>query len=86
MEIFLWLLPVVLLGFAAVVADGRFGELGAVVRDSPPIPARTGVLTAAQVRDARFAVVLRGYSMQQVDDLLDQVAAELESRETHPGE
>ena len=38
-----------------------------------------GDLSADDLRSAHFAVVPRGYSMRQVDQLLDRMAAQLEA-------
>ena len=62
-------LVIVIIGLAVLAASGKFGQVPAVV-DDRPVP---------DLRSAHFAVVPRGYSMRQVDQLLDRVAAQLEA-------
>lgn len=78
MEWFLWILAVAVLGLAAVASSGRLGELPPTVNDTPTPHLPPGDLTADDVRRARFAVVVRGYSMAQVDELLERVARQLD--------
>lgn len=69
---------VVLIGLAAVVGTGAFGQLRAEpVRDvyRQPLPDRP--LTGTDLDSVRFAVTVRGYSMGQVDELLDRLRDEL---------
>jgi DivIVA domain-containing protein len=65
----------VLLG-AAFAGAGRFGELPDPVVDEylPELPDRP--LLPQDLRGARFAVRLRGYSVAQVDRLLARAAAQ----------
>ena len=75
---------VVILGLAAVVASGALGGLPPGV-DGLPVPALPpGELTAADLRQARFAVVARGYSMAQVDALLARLARQLDGPPSPP--
>lgn len=73
------MLGVAILGLAAVAASGRLGELPPPVASTPLPHLPTGDLTGADLRATRFSVVPRGYSMSQVDDLLDQLARQLDS-------
>ena len=76
---FLWaLVPVVLL-VAAVVGSGRLGAMPDAVRDTPTPTYDPGPLTGDDVRAVRLAVVPRGYSMAQVDELLDRLAQQLDA-------
>ncbi len=77
MEWLLAALAVLVLGVAAYMATGRLGELPDLVDDrvAPELPDRA--LTADDLTQVDFAVVPRGYSMDQVDDLLDRLAAEM---------
>ncbi len=77
MEWFIAALAVAVIGVAAVAATGRLGELPDVVDDrvAPEMP--DGALSSADVRDVEFAVVPRGYSMEQVDALLARVADQI---------
>jgi DivIVA domain-containing protein len=79
MEWVLWMIAVAILGLAAVAASGRLGEFPATVTDTPRPHLPSGPISPEGLRALRFAVVARGYSMQQVDELLDRVAGQLES-------
>jgi|GEM_PF-801505 DivIVA domain len=78
MEWLVWMVAVAILGLAAVAASGRLGEFPATVTDTPQPHVPGGSLTGADLRALRFAVVPRGYSMQQVDELLDRISHQLE--------
>lgn len=79
MEWILAAMAIAVLGLAAAAATGRFGDMPDVVDDRvyPEVPP-TGPLSAKDLRGVQFAVVPRGYSMEQVDALLERVAAQLE--------
>ena len=62
-----------------LAASGKFGQVPAVVDDRPVPDLPEGDLSADDLRSAHFAVVPRGYSMRQVDQLLDRMAAQLEA-------
>ena len=74
--IYAFALVVLLLG--AMAAGGRFEGMPPVVRDVPRPAAASGPVSADELRRVRFAVVLRGYSVGQVDELLDRLARQLE--------
>ena len=79
-----WLLAlgvVAVLGATAVVAAGRGGSMSEVHDDRPDalVPADRP-LTAADLRTVRFGTALRGYRTDEVDALLERLAAELEER------
>jgi DivIVA domain-containing protein len=83
MEWFIAAVVIVALGVAAVVAAGGGGEMAREpMRDyyRADLPLDRP-LTAAEVGRVKFAVTLRGYSMAQVDDLLDRLAAEIAERD-----
>jgi DivIVA domain-containing protein len=87
MQWVLWMIAVAVLGLAAVAASGRLGELPGTVTDSPRPHVPTGVLSGDDLRGLRFAVVPRGYSMDQVDELLDRLARQLDqqpNKDVHP--
>ena len=72
------MLAVAVLGVAAVAATGGLDRMQPVVRDhvepahDPDVdPARPGTLTRA-----RFSIRLRGYDMQEVDDLIAKMASQ----------
>ncbi|MFT3971661.1 MAG: DivIVA domain-containing protein [Micropruina sp.] len=83
MEWVLWMIAVGVLGLAAVAASGRLGELPGTVTDTPRPHVPTGTVTGADLRGLRFSVVVRGYSMDQVDGLLDRLARQLDSARVH---
>ena len=77
-----WLLAgfvIVVMAAAAVVGSGRWGSMPPVVDDRPPGRLPAGRLTPDDLRQARFAVVPRGYSMTQVDALLSRLAEQLDA-------
>lgn len=83
MEWFIAVVVVAALGVAAVVAAGSLGEMKRdPVRDyyRQDLP-EDRPLTPAEIADVKFAITLRGYSMAQVDDLLERLAAEIAERD-----
>jgi DivIVA domain-containing protein len=80
MEWLLWILVVAVLGLAAVASSGRLGELPPSVTSTPPPHLPTGTLAAEDLRAVRLAVGFRGYSTQQVDELLERLARQLEQQ------
>lgn len=80
MQWVLWMIAVAVLGLAAVAASGRFGELPGTVTDTPRPHVPTGRLSGDDLRGLRFAVVPRGYSMDQVDELLDRLARQIDDQ------
>ena len=78
MEWLLWMIAVAVLGLAAVAASGRLGELPSTVTDTPRPHVPVGALSGDDLRQVRFAVVTRGYSMDQVDEVLDRLANQLD--------
>ena len=93
MSIFLVLVAIAVLGAVAfaLVGGGRTrgqdttpdGDFAGLVEPSPSLPA---VLLpdepdAADVGAVRFAPALRGYRVDQVDEVLDRLAAALEERD-----
>ncbi len=76
------LLAILVLGGVAVVAAGRGQGLTAPEPDRPTLalpPDRP--LTRYDVDRVRFSVGLRGYRMDEVDDVLDRLAVDLENRD-----
>jgi DivIVA domain-containing protein len=71
---------VVVFGVAAVAA-GDGGTLEPPVRDLPGPPVDPGTADLAELSNARFPAVLRGYRMDAVDAVLDRVAGELAARD-----
>ncbi len=79
MEWAIAMLAVVILGVAALASTGKLGELPTTVTDMPQPHIPDGDLVGDDLRGLRFAVVARGYSMQQVDELLDRLAGQLDA-------
>jgi len=77
MEWFIAILAVAVLGLAAVAAGGGLGELGSFKVDRPQLSLPESDLTATDLARVRFAVVPRGYAMNQVDQLLDRLQRQL---------
>jgi len=79
----LWvLLGIAVLGGVAVAATGGIAGLRPAVVDRPePVLPPDRSVQAPDVDALRFAVGLRGYRMDQVDDVLDRLAAELQAKD-----
>jgi DivIVA domain-containing protein len=77
MEWFIALIAVVALGFAAVAASGRLGQFGPAPTDRPEPQFPPGRLSSADIDKLGFAVVPRGYAMDQVDEFCERVKARL---------
>lgn len=80
-----WLLvvlAVLVLGVAAVASTGRLGEQ-AQYGDQDIFSSRQGpqMLSAQDVAEVRIGVAIRGYAIQQVDDLLSRLAREIAIRD-----
>ncbi|QCX26774.1 DivIVA domain-containing protein [Nocardioides jishulii] len=79
------ILMVLVLGVVAAVAAGRVGFL-------PPTETRLGAeppsgpLSPDDLRGVRFTLALRGYRMDEVDALLDRVAAQWEAQAEAPAQ
>ena len=83
MEWFIAVVVVAALGVAAIVAAGGLGSMSAeptrdVFRQDLP---GDRSLTGEDLQRLRFGVALRGYSMAQVDDVLDRLSGELAERD-----
>ncbi len=78
------ILAVAILGVAAIAATGRLGFMPPVVDDTPAPYIPLGEIDANALRQARFTVETRGYSMRQVDALLEQLARQFEASPTAP--
>lgn len=71
------ILAVAILGVAAIAASGHLGGMPAVVTDTPAPYIPEGELSAQSLREVRFTVETRGYSMQQVDALLEELSTQM---------
>jgi DivIVA domain-containing protein len=79
---FQFLVVAAVFGAIAWVAAGRGGGLDDPRQDRPePALADDRQLGREDIDGARFAVGLRGYRMDQVDRLLDRLAAEIDHRD-----
>lgn len=66
----------------ALLAVGRLGELPDVEPDRAPLALPDDrPLGREDVDSVRFAVGMRGYRMDEVDDVLDRLAAEVSERD-----
>ena len=79
---FQFLVVAAVFGAIAWVAAGRGGGLDDPRQDRPePALAEDRQLGREDIDSARFAVGFRGYRMDQVDRLLDRLAAEIDHRD-----
>ncbi len=82
MDLLLLLLAVGLVGVVAAVATGRIrGGLDEPARGRPDRALPDGPLSARDIERVRFNLALRGYRMDEVDDALDRLQAELDVRD-----
>ena len=73
---------VVIVVVIALLAVGRLGELPEAEPDRPPtLLPETRLVESEDVDAVRFAVGLRGYRMDEVDDVLDRLAADIAERD-----
>lgn len=82
MEWAIAILVIAVLGGAAVVAAGGVGEMSREpVRDGyrQDLPDRP--LTATDLQELRFGITVRGYAMDQVDDVVDRLSHEIAERD-----
>lgn len=77
-------LGVLVLGVVAAVAAGRTGHLPATETRLGQAEPPSGALSATHLRTVRFSLAVRGYRMDEVDALLDRLAAQLEAAEGAP--
>lgn len=87
MEWFIAVVAIAALGVAAMVAAGGVGEMSSEpVYDTYRQQLPPGPLHADDIRRARFGLALRGYAMDQVDDLLERLAREVADRDARIAE
>ncbi|REF35569.1 DivIVA domain-containing protein [Thermasporomyces composti] len=79
----LWVvLVVVIIGLTAAVAAGRGGAMARAYPDRREVRLPAGrPMTAADLSKVRFSVVLRGYRMDEVDEVIEHLARELAARD-----
>ena len=77
---FFAVLVVLVIGATAVVAVGRGGSMGEVYDDRPDVrlPADRP-LTGADLRGLRLNTAVRGYRADEVDELLERLALQLDA-------
>jgi DivIVA domain-containing protein len=80
------LVVLAVLGAIALVAAGRGDALPEPFPDHTPLGLPESGLQADDLGGLRFAVGFRGYRMDQVDLVLDRVAAELAERDARIAE
>lgn len=72
------ILIVVTLGGVAAVAAGIGGVMASADDDRRPLDLPEGPITAAELREVRLNVAVRGYRMDEVDALLARLADQME--------
>jgi DivIVA domain-containing protein len=76
------LAAILVIAAGTMLAVGRLGELPEVEPDRAPLALPDGrPLAREDVDGVRFAVGMRGYRMDEVDDVLDRLAAEVDERD-----
>jgi DivIVA domain-containing protein len=84
---FILVVMVVVLGAAALVALGAGGSLPEAEQDRITVRLpQERALNRQDVDELRLPMALRGYRMDEVDDLLDRLAAELAQRDVRIAE
>lgn len=89
MIVFLLLIVVLLIGLTAAAVMGKIGGFMAEPTSSQPSSGWSGVagdsrrpLSAGDIGQLQFAQALRGYRMDQVDEVIDALGARLLELET----
>jgi DivIVA domain-containing protein len=72
---------IAVIAVVALLAVGRLGELPDVEPDRAPLALPERPLVRDDVDSVRFAVGMRGYRMDEVDDVLDRLASEVSERD-----
>ena len=82
MTLVFMLAGIVVIVVVGLLAVGRLGELPEAEVDRAPLALpEDRPLGRDDVDHVRFAVGVRGYRMDEVDDVLDRLAAEVDSRD-----
>ncbi len=83
MIVFFLLIVVLLIGLTAAAVMGRIGGLMAEPTSTTAFTGvPTGSLSAQDIGQLHFAQALRGYRMDQVDEVIDALSARLRELET----
>jgi len=77
---FLAVVAILVVGLGVLAYQGHLGGMPPLVEDRPGPDLPASAMTGDDLRGLRFAVVTRGYSMAQVDDLIDRLADQLDGR------
>ncbi len=81
------LAAIVVITVIALLAVGKLGELPDVEPDRAPLALPDDrSLTNADVDSVRFSVGARGYRMDEVDEVLDRLSAEVSERDARISE
>ena len=76
------LAAILVIAVGAMLAVGRLGELPDVEPDRAPLALPDDrPMVRQDVDGVRFAVGMRGYRMDEVDDVLDRLATEVDQRD-----
>ena len=87
MPLVFMLVGIVVIAAVAMLAVGRLGELPDVEPDRAPLALpEDRPLAKSDVDDVRFAVGMRGYRMDEVDDLLDRLGDEVAEKDARIAE
>jgi DivIVA domain-containing protein len=87
MEWFIAMIAVAALGVAAIAAAGGLGEMSKnPVHDTYRQDLPETALTPGDIGQLKFGIALRGYAMNQVDDVLDRLAREIAERDARIAE
>lgn len=78
-------LGIVVVALVALAAVGRLGELPDAEPDRTTLALANGPLSCDDLPRLRFAVAFRGYRMDEVDAVLDRLAADMADRDRLPG-
>lgn len=73
----LGILVVAIIALGLWAARGHLGQLGPQLPDRPGPDLPDGPVSAEDLNEVRFAVVTRGYDMEQVDAVLARLADQL---------
>jgi DivIVA domain-containing protein len=77
----------VVIAVVALLAVGRLGELPDAEPDRAPLALpEDRVMVPEDVDAVRFAVSVRGYRMDEVDDVLDRLAGDISTRDARIAE
>jgi DivIVA domain-containing protein len=87
MSFIFMLAAIVVITVIALLAVGKLGELPDVTPDRAPLALpEDRVLTDQDVDALRFSVGARGYRMDEVDEVLDRLSAEVSERDARIAE